>query len=161
MGTPDAGRDQGGQLEDLEQMWKDFGHYLTDLRSLERGIDRRKLADQAKVAYQTIVTLEQGGRHYRGEWALPNPKDEVLAAVAGVLGVPVADLFSRVGRYSDRAQTKSSRRGTAIRPPGGDRDDEILKLLRDMDERLKRLEERSGGAQEQPRPSNRRRRPAG
>jgi transcriptional regulator with XRE-family HTH domain len=130
---------------DEVQLWREFGRELEGLR-IERGLDRRQLADQSKISYHTIMTLEQGGRTTGGVWVTPNPKDEHLAALARVVGVPVDRWYARVGRYSDRPRTKQSRTGVGLRRAREDAD--LRRELREMEADLRKMEERADRVEE-------------
>jgi transcriptional regulator with XRE-family HTH domain len=115
--------------------WEDFGKWLAQLRR-DLGLTQQAVADRTSVSPQNLVSLEHGGyrRYADGPWILPNPRDDTLAALAGVYGVKIDEMFERVGRYNDRPQTRSSlRRVSRRRVERSDR-------LAEMEERIEALE---------------------
>jgi transcriptional regulator with XRE-family HTH domain len=131
MSAPSPGID----WTDPERVWRDFGTYLKTLREVDRKLDRRTLERQADVAYQTIATLEGGGRTERGRWNLPNPEDRVLAKIAAALGVPPERFFERVGRQADRP-SKPRRAGAGRQPT----EDDVWEAIERLRERVEELE---------------------
>jgi transcriptional regulator with XRE-family HTH domain len=137
-GTPAGERDE-------RQLWREFGQELERLRG-ERGLSLRELERQAKVSYTQLYTLEQGGRNKGDVWVTPNPRDEQLGRIARALGVSPERFYKQVGRYDDRPRTKAGRSGEGLRLARESREwgDEVLEILRGLDDRLKRLEEAAG-----------------
>jgi transcriptional regulator with XRE-family HTH domain len=149
MGEPVDARDE-------DQRWRDFGLYLEGLRT-ERGLTRTQVAEQTGMSRVGLVSLEQGGRRDRGKWVIPNPKDEQLAKLARLYGVPVEKFYEQVGRFATRPRTKASRRGIAFQP-GREEEEDIRTLLTRVEERLARIERRMGEGENDEQPPARRRR---
>ncbi len=87
----DPGRDRG-----VESLWREsVGRELRD----ERQASRRRLVDvaeEAGVSPQYLSEVERG---------LKDPSSELLAAMAGALGLSVADLASRVASAGKSPRT--------------------------------------------------------
>jgi transcriptional regulator with XRE-family HTH domain len=135
-------RDGDQQADETWDLWQAFGEMLEELR-LDRGLRPDQLAKQAGVGRQTIVDLEKGWRktHADEPRTLVNPTDEVLGKLARALGVPVKQLFDKVGRYADRPQTRASRRGDALRRR---EDDGLDERLATAERQIRQLAELAG-----------------
>jgi hypothetical protein len=86
-----SGRDGG-----VETLWREsVGRELRD----ERLASRRRLVDVAEEAGVSPQYLSEV------EWGLKDPSSELLAAMAGALGLSVADLASRVASAGKSLRT--------------------------------------------------------
>lgn len=70
-----------------EAAWADLAEYLRARRKLAR-LSLRHLARLTKVSDSYLSQVERG---------LYQPSPEVLRAIAGALGIPVTDLYARLG----------------------------------------------------------------
>jgi transcriptional regulator with XRE-family HTH domain len=146
--------------------WEDFGKWLVQLRR-DHGLTQQAVADKTSVSTQNLVSLEHGGykRYADGPWILPNPRDDTLEALAKLYDVDAAEMFSRVGHYNDRPQTRSSlRRVSRRRVERSDRLAEVERQNAEQEERIRALEElvaRYGLNAEPPQAEPRRRRAPG
>jgi transcriptional regulator with XRE-family HTH domain len=71
-----------------EQQAQKLGEVLLDRRQA-LGLSMQNVADGAGVKKSTIMRLEQG--------VFPSPRPETLAAVADVLGLNLADVYTMAG----------------------------------------------------------------
>jgi transcriptional regulator with XRE-family HTH domain len=131
--------------------WHNFGEWLTQTR-LELGYTQAYVAGKAGISAQSLVSLEHGGfrRHAGGPWSLPNPRDDIVKALARIYRVSVEEMFQRVGRYDDRPQTKSGllrRASGASRTSRADRIGELEARNAELLKRIQELEARFGRTQ--------------
>jgi transcriptional regulator with XRE-family HTH domain len=122
--------------------WHNFGEWLTQTR-LELGYTQAYVAGRAGISVQNLVSLEHGGfrRRAGGPWILPNPQDDTIRALARIYRVSAEELFGRVGRYADRAQTKSGLRRRADSSRQADRSSRLAELEARLGEAERRLAE--------------------
>jgi transcriptional regulator with XRE-family HTH domain len=154
-------QEQEDQQVHENSRWIQFGAWVKSKR-VKRGYKTlRTLADETGISEQTLKVLEKGGWRRRAgdDWILPNPYDDTLEALAPRLGVPVEEMYERVGHYEDRPQTQRDLRRESGKALRGDRLVELEERdrvrereLAEVRERLKALEARfpKQGAAEAP-----------
>lgn len=98
-GTPETGAS--------EPLWRDaLGAHLRQTRH-ERGATLEEIAGRAGISLQYLSEIERG---------VKDPSSEMIAAVAGALGVPLADL---VGAVSRRMAVPARQRAPYVGPHVG------------------------------------------
>jgi len=98
----------------LEPLWREvLGSRLRELRT-ERDETLAQTAERAGISPQYLSEVERGRKE---------PSSEMIAALAGALGITVADLMAGAAEYLRRAATVVSgtmigTAATVIRPAG-------------------------------------------
>lgn len=94
-----SGNRHAGSVDESRQ-WAEFGKWLAEQRE-QKGLRRRDAAKRAQVPEGLWRDLETGRKEaIGGIRLLPNPSQDVLERVAGVLEVPVDEVLARIGRPS-------------------------------------------------------------
>jgi transcriptional regulator with XRE-family HTH domain len=135
IGLDSAVRNRHAGAVDESRQWAEFGKWLAERRE-ERGLRRRDAAKRAKIPEAAWRDLETGRKEAVGAIRLlPNPSDDVLERVAGVLELPVEAVLARIGRH-EPGQTHSHPAGNGHTARDRGRDGSTLEA------KLRRLSER-------------------
>ncbi len=104
---------------------------------IRAGRSKADLARAAGVSANAVATLLRGGRHEKGVWVHPNPRDDFLAKLAAALGIDAAELFDRAGgTFEERNGRKEVGGALAGRPTFQELTERVERQQRQIDELL-------------------------
>ena len=115
--------------------WAQFGEWLKGERQ-RRGLTQKEVGERAEVSVSWLVTLEAGGRNYRGAFQLPSPTPQNLRSLADAIDLDREDVFRRAGREMPDWARGTSTKTESSRPITDQEREELRQMRRRIDEIL-------------------------